>query len=346
MMSPSEIDDLFEGTTFGMEYESGALDRHLPLPEGTVYCKREDYPITPSGLFCDRTLKLNMFGGELQLKPENSEAELLSSITSLLEYLIPEHLKDKVAGTNGLHMHVRIPKLLERPDLLKRMILWSRQWESQFLVNMTKKRELPNLNALSDELKAHLIYWARYVAKQKMTIYPEWVIENMRNLDSKATVSEIIHTLHNGAPLSKPPTCTTDKSKIVRPMFNYGHMAAKEETIEFRLFSSTENPIVLKNMIDFPLRYLRSMFAEESNPLRIIQGLDFISGIHDDVDPFTTVEQIQRRSATDPNMHLRQSELRDRPDEIQRYMIIQIISNNITMKDLNYPKFFTDKGFE
>ena len=345
MMTQPQIDDLFEGTTFGMEYESGALDRHLPLPEGTVYCKREDYPITPSGLFCDRTLKLNMFGGELQLKPENSEAELLSSITSLLGYLIPGYLKDKVAGTNGLHMHVRIPKLLERPDLLKRMILWSRQWEPQFLDNITKKRNPPNLNALSDELKEHLTYWYRYVFKQKLTTYPEWVIENMRELDANATVSEIIHALHNGEPLGKPPTCTTDKTRIVRPMFNYGHLASKEETIEFRMFSSTENPIVLKNMIDFPLRYLRSMFAEESNPLRIIQGLDFIGGIHDDIDPFTTVEQVQRRSATDPNTHLRYL----KPDwtiaEAERYTIMQLISHKITMKDLNYPKFFTDKGF-
>ena len=61
----------------------------------------------------------------------------------------------------------------------------------------------------------------------------------------------------------------------MRPAINYGHLLDLE-TIEFRCFMGTFDRTKLKNIIAFPLNYLRMALSNDSNPIRITKNIDYV----------------------------------------------------------------------
>ncbi|MGI9251037.1 MAG: hypothetical protein ACR2PR_07540 [Pseudohongiellaceae bacterium] len=318
-LTDGEVDDLFEGTTFGMEYDCGMFDRRLVMdPELGTFCTDEVASHSNAGIGADPLLRYNLAGGEVQVAPADSEEQLLKRILQILDrYLITDDLQ--FPGT--IHVHVRIPKLLEQPDLIRHLVRWStRTWW---------------------DFAPEIYHWCIYGGSK----YNTW-LENC-NADVKTMIydqaalarmemapddpAEIARALHNW-PLNYDAWknewhVVTDKVK--RPAVNFGHLAINE-TIEYRSFVTTTERGILGNMIAFPLRHLRAGLTGDDDPVRVMRGWRY-----------------QDRWVLPVNEFYGSTSLYFNTDIEQREAIaIALVSKKITVKDLNYPEFWIRKGFQ
>ncbi len=117
-------------------------------------------------------------------------------------------------------------------------------------------------------------------------------------------------------------------SKVRRPNINFGHLALTE-TIEFRGFTVTADPIKLWNIIQFPLDFIRAGLREDSDPVRIVRGRTYQEQFKIPAMPFAA----------------RSSLYFNRREDYRNYLAILLLNKDITLADLNYPQFWIDRGF-
>lgn len=302
-----------------MEYDCGVFDRHRILdPELGRWCQDEVASHSNAGIGADPTLKYNAFGGECQVCPCDSESALLARILTILDTQLAT---DRLEFTGTIHVHVRVPGLLREPGLIRKLVhrtteVWPRFARDLWLFdNRAESRYNHWLEQCNVDVKS-MTYDA--LALHRMDQAPD-------------DPAEIARALHNW-----PKTWADWKNewhietdKVKRPAVNFGHLAINE-TIEFRSFATTTNPTILRNIIEFPLRFLRALLSDDPDPLRIIDGLQF--------------QDVHRLPA---NPHYDNTSLYFiGHDEIRDYLAIRLINRELTLADLNYPQFWIDRGFD
>lgn len=305
-------DQFLDGTTFGMEFDCGEWDRKLPVPDGIVFCTDEVAGHTAKGVGADPTITYNLFGGEAITKPCASEKELHDLITAALR----DNLAQDLHYPGTIHVHVRVPRLLQRVDLIKKLVLWNQVWWPKFAPYLYKSENGPR--SKYDEW----LYNCNWEVKN--LTYPRASIDRMERADTAESVALLLHD--NPKDWKNEWHRKTDQVK--RPAVNFGHLALNE-TIEFRCFTTTTNPATLWNIITFPLNYLRMALANDSDPLKIVRGVRFQDKPYELPD------------------------LGDIPDKTSGYfndtkrgILIALINKQITIADLNYPQYWIDKGFQ
>ena len=312
---PRDLDRFFDGTTFGMEYDCGDFDRTLPLPGGHSYCTDEVASHGPGGVGVDPQLRWNLYGGEVQFVPQTSEAALLRECQSVLGTCLAHDLR--FPGT--IHVHVRIPNLLERPDLIKELVFWTTEWWSKFAPLIYQSEQPDNDGAYNAWL-----YQCNHDVKH-MTYDNNALIRMMK----ARTAREIALELHNHPTDWKNEWHTDpDVMRVKRPAVNFGHLALNE-TIEFRSFVTTTNPAILRNIIEFPLNFLRMALTKDPDPLRIVRGVRF-----------------QERPYSLPNYGGVAEKTTGYFADQRRGIALLLVNGDITVADLNNPPYWINKGFQ
>lgn len=332
MLSDAEVDDLFAGTTFGIEFDCGEFDRHAPLPEGHTWCTDEVASHSSAGVGADPSLRYNMFGGEVQTAPANSEEQLFQFIDDILRATLPH---DKLRFSSTIHVHVRIPKLLERPDLLRHLVRWSTEWTPE-LSSHWFRWEDTDYSHLPEEARWYYKWSEECNRRVKTEVYDSAALARMDAAPS--TPREIACALHDN-PRDWKNEWTFDlnnKNRVHRPAINFGHLALNE-TIEFRCFQATTDRECLRNIIATPLRVLRAALTGAPDPARVVRGVRF-------QDNFTLIWG----DDTDSKMIAagKTSLYFNTHDDYRNRIAIMLIQKQITIADLNYPKYWIDKGFE
>lgn len=302
-----------------MEYDCGMFDRHRVLPaELGQYCTDEVASHSNAGIGIDPQLRYNCFGGEVQVAPSNSESGLLRRILTILDTQLAT---DQLAYPGTIHVHVRVPQLFERPDLIRLLVrrttdVWPAFAERLWLFD---NRGASPYNAWLEDCNDQV----------KSTVYDAAALHRMEGAADDP--AEIARALHNW------PKAWNDwknewhieTNKVKRPAVNFGHLAINQ-TIEFRSFATTVNPQILRNIIAFPLRFLRALLSGDPRPTRIIDGLQF-QDVH----------------ALPADPHYGETSLYFvHPDAQRHYLAVQLVNGDLTLADLNYPEFWIKKGFQ
>lgn len=322
-LGDNEVDELFEGATFGMEYDCGEFDRKLPTPDGVDFCPEEVAAHTNKGIGADPTLTVNLYGGEARIGPAASEAELFNRVVALLNSNLRTDVTEH-AGT--IHVHVRIPKLLEQPDLIRHLVHWSTAvWP-----------EFKDIYQWNDKDQDDYTDWLEQCNRMvKTEVYSE---HSLARLDASDTTDpkEMALLLHNHPKTRKDwkdewLDLDADGSlKVKRPAVNFGHLAINE-TIEFRPFMVTTDEQILKNIIAFPLQYIRMGLTMDPDPTKIMRGKKW-----QDWNEFKPLG----------NVPLLTSGYFNCQQKMKSNIARLLLTKQITMADLNYPQWFIDKGFE
>jgi len=318
--------ELFEGATFGMEFDCGDFDRHKELPEGSgVWCTDEVATRSQYGASADPKLQFNMFGGEVQVTPADSETELLDRIDNILIAVMP---LDRILWASTIHIHVRLPKLLERPDLIRDLIKWcSTHWHlfADKLYNMEPT-----------EVNDYYIWNVGCNKMVKAMVYDEAALLRMDACTSD-DLTEIAKALHNWPKWWKNEWTDFNSTKQVRrPAVNFSHLRDLG-TIEFRCFQATLNREILANIIAFPLRFLEMALTDDPDPTRILSGRvfqDLFTFVHSG-DTEQTLDLTRR---TNLYFNVRR--------QMGQAIHAHLISSKITLAELNYPQYWIDQGFQ
>jgi len=324
-LSCREVDDLFIGTTFGMEFDCGDFDRHKDLPEGSgTWCTDEVATRSRYGVGADPSLQFNMFGGEMQVAPAETEVELLDRIDNILIAVMPY---DHLFWPSTIHVHVRLPKLLKCLDLIRYLVKWcSTHWH----LFCDKIYQMEH-----SEVNGYYRWNSQCNRMVKAMIYDKDALLRMDACTSDDP-AEIAGSLHNWPKDWKNEWVDLKSTKQVkRPAVNFGHLALNE-TIEFRCFQATMNREILANIIAFPLRFLRVALTRDRDPTRILRGLVF-------QDLFTFVHA----GDTEQTVELTRRSNRYFNDQVSTRKAIHaaLISKKLTLAELNYPQYWIDKGF-
>ena len=316
-LSCREVDELFAGTTFGMEYDCGKFDRQRELPEGLgTWCTDEVAGHSICGIGVDPTQTYNLFGGEFQLFPTETEQALLSKLDTVMRLFIPSEQK---GFPSTIHIHVRIPELLKHSKLLRYLIYYATKRWHEFTPYIYKWRD-------SDQ--SRYMTWLHMTMRQVMNdVYPQTSLDALERSDTTDPV-EMAKILHNYPEDWKNEYASQDPEKVRRPAVNFGHLRDLG-TIEFRCFMATTNRKILANIISFPLQFIRMALTGDSDPTRIVRGVVF-------QDSFDSKHNALHGATSRYVVGL---------NSYRQKIAAELLSKNITLADLNYPKFWIDKGF-
>lgn len=316
-LSKSEYDSFFDGATFGMEFDCGDFDRRIPLPPPHTYCIDEVGSHSRCGIGADPTLKYNLFGGEVQFAPQSCEADLLTEVAKVLCTC----LTSEIYFPGTIHMHIRVPKLLERPDLIKKLVIWTQNWWPKFGPRVYQSEEYDSSGPYNEWL--YPCTW-----DVKNLTYPDESLVRMMDPEVD-TPRKIALALHNDPDDWKNEWATPQpKDRVKRPAVNFGHLALNE-TIEFRMFIATSDLLCLRDIIDFPRNYLSVALADDPDPLKIVRG-----------------KQFQTQPYKVPNYGGLAETTSGFFADVHRGILIALVNKQITVEDLGCPDYWIKKGFQ
>ena len=137
-MTEGEAADFLAGATWGAEVDIGTADRKIALPEGNTWSPDEDSGVNAAGIGFDPTLTYNCFGGELRTKPCGSPAELHKLILDIADLVIPGESRVLPPFPSVIHVHIRVPQLVDRPDILRHLLVYGEQWDEKLQAELYK----------------------------------------------------------------------------------------------------------------------------------------------------------------------------------------------------------------
>jgi len=332
ILTNEEVDDLFKGTTFGIEFDCGEFDRKAILPHGHTWCTDEVASHSGAGIGADPTLRYNMFGGEVQTAPADSEEQLFNYVDDILRAVLPS---DRLRFASTIHVHVRIPKLLERPDLIKDLVRWATLWTPE-LSKHWYRWENTDYSHLPEEARWYYKWSEDCNLRVKSQIYNQAALDRMDA--APGTPREIACALHDN-PIDWKNEWTYDlnnKGRVHRPAINFGHLALNE-TIEFRCFQATTDRAILRNICGVPLRILRMALTNDPDPCRAVRGTKL-------QDNFTLIYggDTESKLIAAGRTSLYYNSYTDYRNRIA----VMLLRKEITVADLNYPQYWLDRGFQ
>ena len=257
-------------TTYGAELEVSDVDRRVAIPANLgVWANTETDVINRwhdrRGLACDPLGVAPPWGGEVNARPAQGPAEASEIMGGILSHLAagPDNKPDFDA-MNAAHVHVRVPGLREDLGAMKRLLAYIRDNQDDVL-SYTFKDYVPPVYSKSRS-KVHTI---PLDGKRKMQA---WMIDNILR---HACTPEDVFSLQLRGKDAKTPF------RIFRYSVNIYNLKLMD-TVEFRWFRPSVNPIFWSNQFYFVQRFLQEaleggMAAKlwmEDYPLAPERGID------------------------------------------------------------------------
>jgi hypothetical protein len=330
-MNAVEFEDFLEGATWGAELAFGNADRNIKnLPKGNTWCTKEDYGMCNVGINIDPWLEFNNFGGEINVKPANSEEELYNTLIDLTNLTLPKG--EIITYPTCTHIHMRIPKLLDNTEILKKLLIWGANWDASIFAKANCVYNIDQKLLNNPELNRYYTYHAT-VWDSFFSGYPNEALVRAFLHPRENTVWEMVYALHEYTLNHK---IYYENKVMPRPIVNYGKIVHKEETVEFRGFFSTENLNKLREIVYFPRKYFEACLRNFSDPLIIVSD-----SIKNNWHGWGTEEIPINTQINWANTCRHLNNIND----IKEYIYKLLERKEITIKDLNYPQYWIDQGF-
>ena len=326
-LSESDIKDLLDGSTFGIELEIANCNATVELPVGNTFCTKEGSVINKNRVGNDPLREYNHIGCEIQVKPHDTEEELLKYVLYLLHLTQCEEIRDP----NTFHSHIKIPKLLldENVGILRHIINYSNKWNSKLMPLIS---HLPPMDLIMNQ-KYHspeqaAMFKRAYKDKYRSrhSILPESSIARINNPEIKtraALINAMAPAKKNGSP---------SWFVLPRNAVNFRKMRDGDiGTIEVRCFSGSSDPEVIRNIIEFPRLYVTAALLD-IDPIPVFKDKKWPGYYGWTME---TNEESMRWIKTDH-------------DKVDRKLIIpaikeMLINREITLGSLGYPETFWNR---
>jgi len=269
-LSESDIRALLGGSSFGIELEIANSDRTVELPEGNTWCRKDGSVINKNRVGNDPFGEYNLRGGEIQVKPQPDEDSLLDYVLMILNLTHCEEIMDP----NTFHVHIRIPELLrdENVEILRHCINWSNRWNPLLLPMVS---DLPSMAYIkrqqyhSPDQRKMFMRGYRDKHRSRHSVLPAGSMARVNDPEVK-TVDDLINAM--------PPRRKNGQLSwniLPRTGVNYRKMLSTDiGTVEFRCFSGSSDPALIRNIVDFPRAYFQSALRDE-DPRPRFEGLSY-----------------------------------------------------------------------
>ena len=263
----TELDWLFEDATWGAELEIGQCNGIAELPEGNKWCSEEDSVHSKCGVHIDPKKYYSTIGGEIQVKVCNSEQEL----SDLIEHLY-NITNTEIVGPSSIHMHIRVPKLLESPNLFMHLCEWLYLYEGMLaksIISPLPELEPPEFYDSDEEYKFFKNYYKMIHNVRHKSISSGDISRLKKSYLHGDSVKDMIENLY---PVNKK---TGQKMYHLKPRTSVNIIKIRSlETIEFRSFIGSTDKEFINNIVRFP-RQMINAALNNIHPLDIFKRDQF-----------------------------------------------------------------------
>ena len=242
--------------TFGYELELGDVPRWLGIPArlgAWEYAERDVVNIHPPYRFqaCDPLGESPPVGGEINVVPAHSAAELTDRIGEILDLFRRHGATPTPSCVSHGHVHVRVPGLRDDIDLLKRLTKYIGEHQEQVFEETLDWHHHKDMNYRSGSL-------VRYLRFDGALPIPEWRVDNILH---HATDFDSFIALHQHGKAGFE-TARGRPSRYGINMYCLKHI----DTIEFRHFRATTDLTEIFDTIRWCGHFLKAALDDE--PLR------------------------------------------------------------------------------
>lgn len=229
--------------TYGYEIEYGDIDRTLVIPEhlGTwEFAETDVLNSFPPYKYvaCDPLGLEPPMGGEINTKPTKTWQEQVSRILELYNLFVQHGDLPTASPTSTGHTHIHIPGLRDDIAALKRLIAYIKDNQQDTITNCLKFE-------YNEEMKkfSNAVMYLKYDGGRPM---PDYMCDNIINLASDFDSFIRLHAAgKDGVSMGRP--------------FRYAintYCMKHTDTIEFRCFRSTINPVKLASQFSFVEQFM------------------------------------------------------------------------------------------
>ena len=323
-LSESDIRDILSGSTFGAELEIANCDRSTVLPPGNTWCPKEGSVINRNRVGNDPKAEYNLRGGEIQVKPQDSEQALLRGILDILELTKCEPILDH---ENSFQIHIRIPNMLldDNVEVLRHCLNYSNKWNPSLfpiISDLPSKKFIQGQHYHSAEQRAMYVRSYRDKYRSRQSILAKSSLERVNSPDIK-TIEDLIQSM--------PPRQDGKPAWFILPRtaVNYRKMRKGDlGTIEFRTFGGSSDVDIIRNIVEFPKKYFEAALLD-LDPRSVFEGLTFYR-----YPPWRVESNEETLRWLKTDFH-----------KVERKVLIQNIKKmleekEITLGSLGYPEFW------
>lgn len=309
LISPSRF---FDGSSWGMEYDCGDFDRRIVLPGDHTYCTDEVASHSRAGVGADPSLKYNLFGGEIQFVPQDSEEKLWKEVQSVLSAV----LRGDLCFPGTIHVHIRVPQLLANVELLKQFAIWLHVFYPKIAPFLYKSESPTDVGPYAEWL-----YNCNFEVKTGV-----YDVAALKRMETATTPQEIAHALHNW-PTEWKNEWHQETTQVKRPAVNFSHLRDLE-TLEFRHFVTTTDPSILWNIITFPRRLI-TCFLQGKDPYDLVRKTKYQDAPYK-VPDYNGIDDMTSGYFT----------------STRNGIAMALAERKITVEDLGCPDFWIRRGFQ
>lgn len=235
-----------DGMTFGAELEIGDVLRSRSIPEHLGIWNPAETDVVNvhppyRGIAAD-PLGINPpYGGEVNMRPCRTAQQLADNIAELYDWFRAQGDQPSFTALNASHVHVRVPGLKDDIVGLHRLQKYVGDWQ-KFLVEHQYKRGYVPPRMTPETRKAHM------VPLDGQKLMPDWMVENCL----KTTTPEEFYDMQTRGKDG------VTRYRIFRYAINTYNMCRPTQTIEFRCFRATQEPVIWHSIIKCAEEFVRA----------------------------------------------------------------------------------------
>lgn len=245
--------------TYGCENELADIPQDRPLLRGWGWDRKDVTIVNSNGIAADPKGISYRYGGELLTPVAGSPEEL----GQMMEEMVGYYPEAKVNYRSNLHIHVRVPGLSSDLVALKRLAAFNARWLPELLDLVEPIPEpIPLQYGDLEEYKGARRRWRRRRVSHHTVLRGER-LQNQLNAETieKFFIEEVPKAKNNGKPLwHLQPRQAVNIRQLL-----------ETDTIEFRHFPGTLDPLLLINCAAWCREYLLCALEGFDDPIRVFR---------------------------------------------------------------------------
>ena len=258
-------DETVRGTTVGCEFEWSDISLDVELPKGYGRDIKDYTIVNSNGIANDPSGKLYRFGGEINTPPTETaggQAECLQELLTIMP-------NAKINYRSNLHVHVRWPGLKNDLEALKRVQRYIHETMPRVfpIVEPIPQPTLLDYPGKTDEYRGAVRRYKRRKVSHHTLLHPT-------RLERQLAAFTIEEFFKLEVPQSQGVTAKSRPMWHMQPRLCVNlRQLLQTDTVEFRHFPGTLDPVKLRACIDWCVCYLTAAI-ENVNIEEILYQID------------------------------------------------------------------------
>lgn len=253
--------------TYGVELEYGNCLFGSELPDGASWNTLDNTCVSSTGIANDPQGKLYSYGGEINTRPTESIQEQVDHIALVNKKLAIGGPAPIVNYRSNLHIHIRVPELVDDLDALKRLLRYIETHQQQAF-DIVEQIPVPDPRFMSPEVYT----WAKKRMNRRKTSHQNKLSSKRVQAMLQASTPNEFYLEHAHKDAKGNPAWF----QCPRAGINLRQLFESTNTIEFRHFPGTLNSDEMDSAITWCKLFLdAALNCSDKTPNDILDDYKF-----------------------------------------------------------------------